>query len=309
MHLDWNHPLVIIVAQHAIGRLMGVGSTRDREDLLRRLDQLHERVHALQASLAATNGRVATAPATGASSLPGPATEEPSPTPTTAPPRLPNEVATSCLACARAHLRAVQVALGKAAEADGQPPVRSPEAVALRNRLVDLSARLKEAARFAREDGLHHPEVARRLSGLADEAVVLERYEASPEVLTGMPPKERQAVEAVLPGLRRLRQTLSEGVKTPEELVQAAAEAGRLGRALYANPYLHFADEELSALLAYDLSEANLARSDPAERQAVEPVIEAIRAVHHQLRALSAPGRAAELAKQVEAVQARLAAT
>lgn len=296
MHLDWNHPLVVIVAQQAIGRLMGAGPRRDEEDLLRRLDQIHERVHALQATLASRNA--AAAPP----SPPPPATVAPGPSVQSA-----RSVSTSCLACARAHLRAVGVALRKAAEADGTPPVASPPALALRARLVDLSARLKEAARFAREDGLHHPEVVRRLSGLADEAVVLERYEASPEILTELPPKERRAVESVLPGLRRLRQTLSEGVKTPEELVQAAAEAGRLGRALYPNPYLHFADEELSALLAYDLSEANLARSDPAERRAVEPVIETIRAVHQELRAVSDPARAAELAKRVEAVQARLA--
>lgn len=290
--MDWNHPLVIIVTQNLVSRLMGTGAGRDRDELLRRVDQLHERVHALQAALAA-NGRGAMAPATGAPA------EQPAP-------RSPEQVATSCLACARAHLRAVQVALEKAAEADGHPPVRSPEAVALRNRLVDLSARLKEAARFAREDGMHHPEVTRRLERLADEVVVLERFEASPEVTTALPPAERQAIEQVLPGLRRLRQQLSEGLQRPEDLIFAAAEAGRLGRQLYANPYLHFADEELSALLAYDLSPENLRRSRPEERAAVEPVVHEVQTLHASVRSLSAPARARELARQAEAIRRRL---
>lgn len=292
--MDWNHPLVIIVTQNLVSRLMGTGAGRDREDLLRRLDQLHERVHALQAALAA-NGRPAPATPTEASSSVAPAQ-----------PRPPEQVATSCLACARAHLRAVQVALEKAAEADGQPPVRSPEAVALRNRLVDLSARLKEAARFAREDGMHHPEVTRRLERLADEVVVLERFEASPEVTAALPPAEREAIEQVLPGLRRLRQQLSEGLQRPEDLIFAAAEAGRLGRQLYANPYLHFADEELSALLAYDLSPENLHRSRAEERAAVEPVVHEVQALHASVRSLADPARARELARQAEAIRRRL---
>lgn len=300
--MDWDHPLVIIITQNLVSRLLGTGAGRDREELLRRVDQLHERVHALQTALVA-NGKASTAPATAPAQVP-----TPTPNSSTAPSssRLPEQVATSCLACARAHLRAVQVALEKAAQADGQPAVRSPQAQALRDRLVDLSARLKEAVRFAREDGMQHPEVTRRLERLADEVVVLERFDAAPEVVASLPPDERQVVERVMPGLRRLRQRLSEGVRTPEDLILAAADAGRIGRELYGNPYLHFADEELSALLAYDLSPDNLRRSRPDERAAVEPIVEEIQRIRAQVRQLSDGRQAPELARQVEAIRTRL---
>lgn len=49
-----------------------------------------------------------------------------------------------------------------------------------------------------------------------------------------------------------------------EEWQQAAAEAGRVSRPLWGDAALAFADEELSALLRFDWTPANIQASPPA---------------------------------------------
>jgi len=93
--------------------------------------------------------------------------------------------------------------------------------------LVAISGSLKESLRFAREDGLDHPEVQRRLADSQQWAVELERFHLRPETLTTLPPTERQQAEALLPVLRRLRQQIGEA-RSVDALTAASALAGRL---------------------------------------------------------------------------------
>ena len=70
---------------------------------------------------------------------------------------------TSCIACARGHLGAVQAGIRRALESlDDEPPVPadpgSPYGEA-REKLIQVAGTLKEALRFARDDGMDHPEV------------------------------------------------------------------------------------------------------------------------------------------------------
>lgn len=288
--MDWSHPLTIILAQHAVGRLFAP----PREDLSRQVDRIRQHVAALEQAL--TRQPAAGAPQASASPV------------SAAAPASPRSIATSCLACARAHLRAVEAALRRAGKEAGSTPLRSPEAIRIRGRFWAVSALLKEALRFAREDGMHHPEVRSRLDQAAQEVLVLERYELSPERTAGLPPGDRRALEATLPQLRRLRQQLSQGLSGVEDLAAAAAQAGRIGQSLSPNPWLHFAGEELAALLAYDLSPDNLVRSAPEERARVEPLIRELQALHAKVMTAHDPSDAVQLAEEARSIRERMEA-
>lgn len=106
------------------------------------------------------------------------------------------EVATSCIACARAHLATV-------------------------------SASLKEAIRFCRTEGIMHYEVQTRLATAEEEIVALERYDWSPERISNSPPEEQEMIGYFLPIIREIRQDLST-ITTLPELVACAGKAGRL---------------------------------------------------------------------------------
>lgn len=106
------------------------------------------------------------------------------------------EVATSCIACARSHIAAV-------------------------------SASLKEAIRFCRTEGIMHPEVQTRLATAEEEITALERYDWSPERILASPPEEQEIVNAFLPQIRELRQNISIIQELPD-LVKCAATAGRI---------------------------------------------------------------------------------
>ncbi len=104
----------------------------------------------------------------------------------------------------------------------------------VRDEVSRSSGALKEAMRFAREDGMTHPEVRKRLGDVSGWLTDLERYQLAPERLLAMPAEQRQAVEALLPELRRLRQQVCD-VDTNEtklhdvaDLNEVAAQAGRL---------------------------------------------------------------------------------
>ena len=128
---------------------------------------------------------------------------------------------------------------------------------AVRDELGRSSGALKEALRFAREDGMAHPEVRKRLGDVSGWLTDLERYRLAPERLGSMPPEQRQAVEALLPELRRLRQNVCD-VDTNEtrvhevgDLNEVAAQAGRLATQLAAaaaltttaKPYSNYAPD------------------------------------------------------------------
>lgn len=87
---------------------------------------------------------------------------------------------------------------------------------------------LDEAGRFAHEDGVTHPEAQLRLARAEELAALAERHSLSPEHVIGMDTEQQQAVEYVLPRLRRLRQHVFDGVAEPKDLDQTTAAAAHL---------------------------------------------------------------------------------
>jgi hypothetical protein len=103
------------------------------------------------------------------------------------------DIATGCTACARAHL-------------------------------IAIVADLEEALRFAREDGITHREVDRRITAAQKEIVVLERYDLSPSSIQNALEEEQVVIRQYLPTIRRLRQQLMNDIESVEALEWMAAE-------------------------------------------------------------------------------------
>lgn len=130
----------------------------------------------------------------GEESNPGSEADEPQPYSRYAPEM---DVSAACLPCTRAHLAMV-------------------------------AGSLEEALRFARADGIDHPEVIKRLTASGKDLVVLERYDLAPEKIQQASPEEQKVIRELLPGIRKLRQDVLNRVKTPEDLERIAAEAEKL---------------------------------------------------------------------------------
>ncbi len=105
---------------------------------------------------------------------------------------------TSCIPCSRSHLSTVSGALG-------------------------------ESLRFAREGGVQHPEVVRRLALTEDEINILERVDLSADAIAQSPPAERDLARAMLPRIREVRQDIG-AVGSVEDLEKVAAKASQLGQ-------------------------------------------------------------------------------
>lgn len=110
-----------------------------------------------------------------------------------------NNVATACLPCTRSHLHTV-------------------------------AGLLKEALRFAREEGVNHPEVVNRLDAAAEELAVLERVDLAPENIRNSPEKEKQVINTVLPEIRRLRQEVVNNITDASKLEETATKTVELNR-------------------------------------------------------------------------------
>lgn len=106
------------------------------------------------------------------------------------------DVSIGCIACARAHFSTI-------------------------------AGTLKEAIRFAREDGLTHPEVQSRLQAAEEEVTNVERHDWTPEKTLNSPPREKHVIHGFFPGLRRLRQQIMQ-ITTVDDLEHAAANAAHL---------------------------------------------------------------------------------
>jgi|DewCreStandDraft_5_1066085.scaffolds.fasta_scaffold01244_14 hypothetical protein len=109
---------------------------------------------------------------------------------------VPEDVSVGCVPCARAHLSTV-------------------------------AGSLKEALRFAREEGIMHPEVQSRLQTAEEDITAVERHDWTPEKILRSPPEEQEVIRRFLPRLRALRQGVMT-VASVEDLEQVAAEAGKL---------------------------------------------------------------------------------
>lgn len=110
-----------------------------------------------------------------------------------------------------------------------------PSLPAVRDQVVAVAGSLKEALRFAREDGIAHPEAQARIQDVQAWLATLpalERFDLAPERLATLPPAERDAWTAALPTVRRLRQAALNSLGTVEGLAEAAGLAGTLGTEL-----------------------------------------------------------------------------
>lgn len=84
---------------------------------------------------------------------------------------------------------------------------------------------LAEAMRFARDGGIEHPEVIRRIQHCEDELNTFERWDGSPVEVAKLSPGEKPIIEEMLVASRNLRHQLS-GVRDVAGLETVAADAG-----------------------------------------------------------------------------------
>jgi len=96
-----------------------------------------------------------------------------------------------------------------------------------KNHISTVSASLNEAVRFARSEGINHPEVVRRIGIAMDELNIMERIDLAPDKLIGLNEKEKEIAEWVLKKSRELRHMIDE-IKTPEDLEKTASEAAKI---------------------------------------------------------------------------------
>lgn len=94
--------------------------------------------------------------------------------------------------------------------------------------LAKAAGALEEAGRFARADGIQHPEAQRRITDAEAWLAETERGEWSPERRQQMDPNIRAVVDHALPAFRKQRQFLLNGLQSPEDLDRVAAEVGTL---------------------------------------------------------------------------------
>ena len=102
------------------------------------------------------------------------------------------------------------------AELDKQMEGPSPEA-------TFAAASLEEAMRFARADGLDHPEAKMRTSDSEIAISSLERVTFAPAEIERMPPDRAELVWNELTKIREARQDLTNKVKTPKDLQKVTA--------------------------------------------------------------------------------------
>jgi len=213
-----------------------------------------------------------------------------------------NGVATSCVSCAKAHLATVEAMLEESGGETVEAEPESPYAY-IRAGIVQLSASLKEAGRFAYADGIDHPEVRKRLDRALKPFLSLERHAMSEERLKALDGKQRQRIEEIRQPTRELRQLLIGGIQSPPDLGRAAGYAGSLGAHLWGDARMATADEELTALLDYDWEPGNLSRSPELERRRVEPYVQRVRQAQKTLRSNPSKSQRIGLAKSLHRVR------
>jgi len=96
-----------------------------------------------------------------------------------------------------------------------------------RDHYSTTSAALSEGLRFARSEGIKHPEVTRRLGIALDELNILERIDMAPDQIGMLSEPERKLAIWALNKSRDLRHTIGE-IKTVDDMEKAAAQASRL---------------------------------------------------------------------------------
>jgi hypothetical protein len=93
-----------------------------------------------------------------------------------------------------------------------------------RDHFSTVSGALNEALRFARKEGMRHPEVEKRIGLALDELNSLERLDLSAENIVKLEGKEKQLAVKGLDDSRNLRHKITT-MREVDDLEQAAAEA------------------------------------------------------------------------------------
>lgn len=96
--------------------------------------------------------------------------------------------------------------------------------VCLNDHFSTVSGALSEAIRFARKEGIQHPEVLSRISLSEDELNIGERVDGAPEKVAALAPDEKILMEEMLSKSRSLRHMLSD-IRGFSDLESVAAEA------------------------------------------------------------------------------------
>ncbi|MFD1956644.1 hypothetical protein ACFSL6_21285 [Paenibacillus thailandensis] len=194
-------------------------------------------------------------------------------------------VSVGCIPCTRAHLSSVSAALKEgdaetareeisalmeydltpeklAATPDKDREVLAKYAEAISSlqqklaervpELTAIAASLKEAIRFARVDGIEHPEVQMRLERSEELVNGLERIRFAPEKLLLLDPKTRDEIKQVLPEIREARHQLVNGITTPDDLEFVSVRFAEISRKVNVNP-----DQETLQLAQKEAAELN----------------------------------------------------
>lgn len=124
---------------------------------------------------------------------------------------------------------------------------QGPEAQARVN-LAKAAGALEEAGRFARAEGVGHPEAQQRMADAEALLAETERGEWSPERREQMNPQTRAVVDAALPAFRKQRQFLINGVASPEDLDRVAAQVGTLNKQLQSVAVAQLTPDQIAAM-------------------------------------------------------------
>lgn len=96
-----------------------------------------------------------------------------------------------------------------------------------RDHFSTTSSSLSEGIRFAREGGIRHPEVVRRIRIALDELNVMERIDLSPEQMARLKGAEKELAKWALGRSRELRHIIT-AIKDVDTMEQAAAQASSI---------------------------------------------------------------------------------
>ena len=114
--------------------------------------------------------------------------------------------------------------------------------------LAKAAGALEEAGRFARADGVTHPEAQQRMADAEALLAETERGEWSPERRHTMDAQTRAVVDQALPAFRKQRQFLINGIQSPEDLDRVAAEVGTLNKQLQAVAVQTLTPDQIAAM-------------------------------------------------------------
>jgi len=107
-----------------------------------------------------------------------------------------------------------------------------------RAHILGIRGALKEALRFAREDGIKHPEVEKRIDYAAEELITMERFDLSDDKISNSPPEEQKLIRNVKPDIRELRQFLVNQIEGVENLENATDLANSIYQEIKNKSYL-----------------------------------------------------------------------